>query len=296
MSERIFVSTPNDSVLDVTQFQIKTQVLKLIKRAGFEPQEFSVSGLPAQLMWNYENVNQVLHRCQGAVILGLERWQAGPGQGIHGLATAFNHFEGALALAHQLPTLVIAERGTERQGIFFLSAGQNTVYLLSPSMIDWHKTKTFRNKFKAWRTEVTARFQVFAGYCAQANPTAQAIIKEFKKQGVSVMDWQKHFRPGRSILEEVERASQTCMAGVFLFTCDDALITQNKKRAAPRDNVILEAGYFLHAKGKERALIICEKGVKVPADLGGNIYIELEDRHDITTIKTRLSDFIQDRL
>jgi hypothetical protein len=43
--------------------------------------------------------------------------------------------------------------------------------------------------------------------------------------------------------------------------------------AVPRDNVLFESGYFTHAKGKERVLIVRETGVKMPADLGGDIYV-----------------------
>jgi predicted nucleotide-binding protein len=106
------------------------------------------------------------------------------------------------------------------------------------------------------------------------------------------MDWQKHFRTGRTILEEVERASGSCIGGIFLFTRDDHLKSGTTKYAAPRDNVIFEAGYFLETKGKDRVLIIREKGAKMPADLGGHIYVELEDRRKLSTIEARVRDFI----
>jgi predicted nucleotide-binding protein len=46
-------------------------------------------------------------------------------------------------------------------------------------------------------------------------------------------------------------------------------------QAAPRDNVVLEAGYFIRAKGKDRVLIVREAGAKLPADIGGTIYASL---------------------
>lgn len=59
--------------------------------------------------------------------------------------------------------------------------------------------------------------------------------------------------------------------GIFLFTKDNPLVGIDENQASPRDNVVFEAGYFMHAKGKERTLIIREEGTKMPADLGGNI-------------------------
>ena len=63
--------------------------------------------------------------------------------------------------------------------------------------------------------------------------------------------------------------------------------------AAPRDNVVFEAGYFMHAVGKERTLIIREEGAKMPADVGGAIYLDLKDRNNTASIETALRKFIR---
>ena len=64
-------------------------------------------------------------------------------------------------------------------------------------------------------------------------------------------------------------------------------------KAAPRDNVVFEAGYFAHAKGHRRVLIVLEDGAKMPADLGGAIYASLADRSNIDPIATQLESFIK---
>ncbi len=68
------------------------------------------------------------------------------------------------------------------------------------------------------------------------------------------------------------------------------------QHAAPRDNVIFEAGYFMNAKGRERVLIVREDGAKMPADVGGSIYLTLKDRADISPIHAKLRDFVENRL
>ncbi len=80
-----------------------------------------------------------------------------------------------------------------------------------------------------------------------------------------------NYKP-RIFISCIQIPSQTCQCGIFLFTTDDPL-TNNEHQASPRDNVIFEAGYFMKAKGKERTLIIREEGAKMPADIGGNIYL-----------------------
>jgi len=66
--------------------------------------------------------------------------------------------------------------------------------------------------------------------------------------------------------------------------------------AVPRDNVVFEAGYFAAAKGRDRVLIIKEEGAKMPADLGGNIYLTLSQRDDIRPIETAIREFVERRL
>jgi predicted nucleotide-binding protein len=104
------------------------------------------------------------------------------------------------------------------------------------------------------------------------------------------------FQSGGTILEEVAQAVEDCRCGIFLFTESDRLDTDKADKAAPRDNVVFEAGFFMRAKGKERTLIIREAGAKMPTDLGGVIYAHLQDRNDISTIETRLRKFLEDRL
>ena len=62
---------------------------------------------------------------------------------------------------------------------------------------------------------------------------------------------------------------------------------------APRDNVVFEAGYFMSAKGQERCLIVREGHPKMRADLGGDIYIQLERGKEIVTIASQLRDFAE---
>jgi predicted nucleotide-binding protein len=49
-------------------------------------------------------------------------------------------------------------------------------------------------------------------------------------------------------------------------------------------------------KGRERVLVVREEGAKMPADIGGGIYLSLKDRNDITPIQMKLLDFFEKRI
>jgi predicted nucleotide-binding protein len=100
------------------------------------------------------------------------------------------------------------------------------------------------------------------------------------------------FPAGGNILDEIERACSLCSAGIFLFTKDDELQKPQGDHAAPRDNVVFEAGYFTESKGRERILIIREVGAKMPAGIGGNIYLSLKSKKDISPIETQPLSFV----
>ena len=112
---------------------------------------------------------------------------------------------------------------------------------------------------------------------------------------MNVRNWEIDFSAAGIIIDEIETASKLCSVGIFLFTKDD-LLEGNDMKAAPRDNVVFEAGYFVAAKGREKVLIILEEGAKMPADLGGNIYLSIKDRNNTQTVETAIRDFIEKRL
>jgi predicted nucleotide-binding protein len=87
---------------------------------------------------------------------------------------------------------------------------------------------------------------------------------------------------------------------VFLFTKDDELEAKATGEASsdslPRDNVLLEAGYFTRSHGKDRVAIVREAGTKMPADLGGVIYLSFDDRKQLAKTKAGLIKFLEETL
>lgn len=294
---RIFVSCIYRLEKDSPQKRIKSEIIKRIQAAGFEPQIFMEAGLAEDIAWNFDSVYSILKRCDGAVILGLSRWSLQGNKGNTSIPSEYNHYEGALAASLKLPLLILSEEGIADRGIFYNGGGFIYTNIPSTAENNWFDTdEHFIGRFNAWKRAVNNRYQVFLGYSGEAKDVANSIVSFLTSRlNLRVKEYRANFVQGGSILEEIENAANTCQCGIFLFTASDKL-ENNEFQASPRDNVVFEAGYFMRAKGKERILIIREEGTKIPADIGGNIYLPLKDRNNISTITADIQYFLENRL
>jgi hypothetical protein len=188
---------------------------------------------------------------------------------------------------------MVLERGIRWRGAFDQSSAQ-ICEVPTDADESWLASSYFEQCFSPWRRELDARFDIFLGYSSQSQGTAKNLKRVFVAKGARVLDWQE-FGPG-TILEQITKAAACCTGGVFLFTADDAL-EGDTGMAAPRDNVVFEAGYFVHAKGHRRVLVIRESGgkrsAKMPADLGGAIYAPLPDLANIEALDQQLDRFVE---
>lgn len=289
--KRIFLSSPADANLDGRGRSIKHAILRKLSQNGYSSEEFLSSGLAARMGWSFNAIDNVIRHCHGAINLALPRWTTDDG---HSFASEYNHYEGAVANTRGVPMLIVADEAVARRGIVYEGGGQAITYIPRNADALWLESEDFSLAFGRWRQDVDATKDVFLGYCGKAKSTAQMIHLYLSKLGISVIDWSTDFQAGGTVLEEISRAATLCSCGIFLFTRDDAL-DGDEHHAAPRDNVVFEAGYYIAAKGKERTLIIREDGAKIPADIGGNIYLLLKDRTDTSTIETQLRRFVEAR-
>jgi len=91
-----------------------------------------------------------------------------------------------------------------------------------------------------------------------------------------------HEQPNRgaTILEKLERHAQSASFAIVLLTGDD----EGRLRGADgplnprgRQNVILELGVFIGSLGRARVVVLKDPEVENPSDLGGLVYIPLDD-------------------
>jgi len=294
---RVFVSFQNPELLDTRRRELQDQVIKRIEALGLQPEMFFQAGTASSMAWSLPNAVEILRRCVGAVVLAFPRWEVSSNtQEPYHLASEYAHIEGAIAGTLRLPLLIVAERGLADRGITWTGAGHPILYMPKDAPVTWLDGDAFRHRFGVWSDQVAERSDVFLGYSSKARATAQAVHLFLKERlNLRVRNWEIDFAAAGMILDEIETAARVCSGGVFLFTKDDEL-SGTEVKAAPRDNVVFEAGYFAAAKGRERVLIIREEGAKMPADLGGNIYLSLSARDDIRPIESAIRDFVERRL
>jgi hypothetical protein len=298
IKRRIYVSLPADPWLPENLNRLKWGIVEEIEKLGYSPEIFTnprgKPGLASAKTWHPRDADEIARRCVGAAVLGMARWkfQDPDGRPIL-LPTEFNHYEGALARTLGLPTLVLVQRDVLRRVVFDMSYGGYLGTFAHDQQVDWLHSDEFRVPFNYWLALLSERQDVFLGYSSASDATAQAIKRYLLSLGARVLDWQTDFIPGRTILDQIEHAAARSIGGIFLFTKDDDLVDRGQGDvAAPRDNVVFEAGYFIGVKGKRNVLIVRESGSKMPADLGGDIYASLRDRTSIASIERTLAAFL----
>jgi hypothetical protein len=302
---RVFVSYVNPELLDDRRKALQDQVVKKVEHLGLQPEIFFHKGTAAAMAWSLQNAIDIMRRCVGAVVISSPRWEANnftgseiiePNNNKYLLASEYAQIEGAIATTLKLPLLILAERGIVDRGITWTGAGHPILYMPSDATSEWLERDAFRQRFGFWSDQIAERSDIFLGYSSKARSTAQAVhLYLTERLKLTVRNWEIDFAAAGIIIDEIETASKLCSGGIFLFTKDD-ILEGNEMKAAPRDNVVFEAGYFAAAKGRDRVLIIREEGAKMPADLGGNIYLSLIDRNDIRPIESAIRDFVERRL
>lgn len=84
-----------------------------------------------------------------------------------------------------------------------------------------------------------------------------------------------------TIIEKLERYADVHFA-VVLMTADDVGGKKNPDGKSPlqdraRQNVVLELGYFMGKISRKRVCVLYEKGVELPSDYYGVVYIEIDN-------------------
>lgn len=86
-----------------------------------------------------------------------------------------------------------------------------------------------------------------------------------------ITPWTREFDLSATYIESLEKASRQADFAVLVVTPDDVSISRDKKKPAPRDNVVFELGLFMGCLGRERCFIVNEErpDLKLPTDLLG---------------------------
>ncbi len=88
---------------------------------------------------------------------------------------------------------------------------------------------------------------------------------------------------GQTVIDKFEENADNVGFAIVLLTPDDVgapkdQIDEPKPRA--RQNVILELGYFLCGLGRERVCVLYKKGVELPSDIQGIVYVPMNNPNE----------------
>lgn len=125
--------------------------------------------------------------------------------------------------------------------------------------------------------------RIFLGSSGKQEKMLQALTRGLEEIA-HVEPWTTSFFPGISTLERLVELAHEVDFAAFLFARDDwttanaaAAPPADSGQAAPRDNVVFEAGLFGGVLGMRRTFILHANGAKLPSDLLGLTSIRYKD-------------------
>ncbi|MDX2471255.1 MAG: nucleotide-binding protein [SAR324 cluster bacterium] len=135
-----------------------------------------------------------------------------------------------------------------------------------------NKTTTLEAKFQA-STELKKVF-IIHGHDEALKDKVDLFFHKQKLETVILSEEVSGFN---SVFAKFLEYAESCDYAVALFSPDDP--TENGK-IRPRQNVILELGYFVGLLGKDKARILLKGDVEIPSDLNGIIYTKVDSSND----------------
>lgn len=114
-------------------------------------------------------------------------------------------------------------------------------------------------------------FTVFLASSTEQLTVASDIANALSNLGCRPIRWWTAFGPSTYTLESLEASLRQSDAAVFLCAGDDTGSIRGISASFPRDNVILELGFFLSVLGRRRCFIVADDNgtLRLPSDLAG---------------------------
>jgi predicted nucleotide-binding protein len=122
--------------------------------------------------------------------------------------------------------------------------------------------------------------KVFIGSSKEAIKEMERIAIFLEEFDCEVITWNnpKTFVAGDFTLESLVDISNIVDAAIFVFNGEDETWYRDSIVKSVRDNVLLEYGLFLGAKGRKNSIFMCKNKPKIATDLLGVNYLDGEKR------------------
>lgn len=102
-----------------------------------------------------------------------------------------------------------------------------------------------------------------------------SVARIVEKQGLTAVILSEQPNCGATVIEKIEKNCDVG-AAICLFTADDKCVNDKDESCTmrARQNVVFEAGYFIGKLGRTNVIILADKGIEMPSDLGGVVYTD----------------------
>jgi predicted nucleotide-binding protein len=126
------------------------------------------------------------------------------------------------------------------------------------------------------------RPRIFIGSSSLGLPIAEAIQLGLDDSAECTVWNQSVFDPSKTTIESLVDISRGFDGAVLVVTPDDMVMTRGAQTAAPRDNIIFEAGLFTGTLGRARTFLVHSRDleIRLPSDLAGVTAAMYADRSD----------------
>ena len=84
---------------------------------------------------------------------------------------------------------------------------------------------------------------------------------------------------GLTVIEQFELHARRCSFAFALMTPDDSVAEGpgKKRKWRPRQNVLIEIGWFMARLGRSQMMLISQGEIEIPSDFGGILYLKFTD-------------------
>jgi predicted nucleotide-binding protein len=102
-----------------------------------------------------------------------------------------------------------------------------------------------------------------------------SVARFLEQLGIVPVILQEQINRGMTVIEKFEDLAGRAGFAVILITPDDmghAAGKEQEKKNRPRQNVVLELGYFVGRLGRSKTLVLVKGEVEMPSDVLGLVY------------------------
>jgi len=108
----------------------------------------------------------------------------------------------------------------------------------------------------------------------------QGVARFLEQLGVAPVILHEQINRGMTLIEKFEKFAERAGFAVILITPDDygyPVTHEQSKQLRPRQNVLLELGYFFAKLGREKTFVLKKGKVEMPSDIFGIVYEPLDE-------------------